>query len=1561
MADLDIVGSVGVDVVPLTPNFHNRLKAAVLPSADRIGRDVGERMGDAISRHLVISIPDAVNRGGNAAQRAGARQGDDVGGAFANSLRRKLTAAFKAMPKLDIRLGDTGVDAELARLRAKLEQLAGKRIGVDVDAMAARAEVQRIEEELKRLGAQHPNIAVRADTAAARAALAEIRAEIDAVDAKDVNVRVDIDTGRAQAALMGLAIQMGITAAIPLGPVIAAGLGAVVSMAAAAGAGIGAMALVAIPAVSGVVKVVQAQKAAQDEATKSTDNGAKAAVQASQRALQMAGAQATLSSAHRSAARSIAQASQQVETAERGVAQAVQRAADQRRQAADAVARAERSLSDAQRTARQAEQDLTQARADAARQLKALNDQLIDGALDQREATLRVQQAQLDLNATLADPMATDLQKEAAQLAFDQAQQAAKEQKQSYAELQKSAAAQKKAGVEGSDAVKTATQRLADAQRDVLDQTKAVADAQKAAARAQVDAAQTVADAQRSLASAVANAADTQVSAAESIASAERGVQSARLSGIDTTSKAISKTDEYQKALAKLTAPQRALFDAIAGPRGLKTAFDQWQKSLQPQVLPLFTRGVDSAKASLPGLTPLVLGAAAGVKTLYDKASAELKTPFWKGFKADLKDSVQPAVEGFGVAFGNVIKGIAGIIDAFFPHMDGIAQRSDRITARFAKWGTSLKGSPQFEKFLAYVKETAPGLADFIGRVLSSALDLSKAIAPLSQTMFEVLGPLLDGIAWIATNCPEAIQALWLMWAATRAVTLATAAFGVIMVAYRAGVVLATLITQGWTAAIVASNLAFEMNPVVAIITIIIAALVLLAAGIMYAWNHWAWFRTAVIAVWDAIKFAAMFVWDNVLKPVFSAIWTAMKAIGDVAMWLWNNALKPAFKFIGEAAQFLFTLVVTLFLLPAYLAFKALGKIGAWLWEKAIGPAFRAIGDAAKWLWDKILKPVFGWIGDKAKWVWEKGIKPAFGEAKKEFDALGKVAKWLWDKAIKPVFGWIGDKAKWLWDKAIKPPFERIKQGVDLVAEAFKKSKDDIKKHWDKLQEITKKPVRFVIDHVYNNGIVPLWNQVAKVTGADKLKPMSLKGFHTGGIMSGYSPGRDDRVIAVGGGEAVMRPEWTRAVGADRINAWNAAARSGGISGVHRAISSGMPAFADGGIVGWMKDKASDAGKFLGGAFDYLNPGKIFQSAKGVFTDAMAPILTNPWAKSVAQMPLTMLTDMKNAVTGLFSFGGGGANVAAGLSWAKTQAGKPYQWGGNGNPSWDCSGLMSAIESVIRGEKPHRRWATGAFSGSRAPSGWVRNLNAPFQIGVTNAGVGHTAGTLAGVNVESRGGDGVLVGSRARGAHSAMFRDVYGFKPSIGGGSGGSTGAAQTAARQMLGEFGWGDSQWNPLKKLWQGESGWRWNAKNPSSGAYGIPQALPANKMAAAGADWSSNPATQIKWGLGYIKNRPDYGSPAAAYSKWLSRSPHWYDDGGYLPEGLSLVANGTGKPEPVFTGSQWDTLRASAGRGGGTATVHADVRVYVGDREITDIVRTEVTAREESTASAINTGRWV
>lgn len=99
-------------------------------------------------------------------------------------------------------------------------------------------------------------------------------------------------------------------------------------------------------------------------------------------------------------------------------------------------------------------------------------------------------------------------------------------------------------------------------------------------------------------------------------------------------------------------------------------------------------------------------------------------------------------------------------------------------------------------------------------------------------------------------------------------------------------------------------------------------------------------------------------------------------------------------------------------------------------------------------------------------------------------------------------------------------------------------------------------------------------------------------------------------------------------------------------------------------------------------------------------------------------------------------------------------------------------------------------------------------------------------------------------------------------------------GTAQAIARDLVTARGWDEGEYRCLHALWMRESGWNHFAQNPSSGAYGIPQSLPASKMASAGDDWATNPETQIRWGLGYIEAR--YSTPCAAWGH--SEEKNWY-----------------------------------------------------------------------------------
>lgn len=100
-----------------------------------------------------------------------------------------------------------------------------------------------------------------------------------------------------------------------------------------------------------------------------------------------------------------------------------------------------------------------------------------------------------------------------------------------------------------------------------------------------------------------------------------------------------------------------------------------------------------------------------------------------------------------------------------------------------------------------------------------------------------------------------------------------------------------------------------------------------------------------------------------------------------------------------------------------------------------------------------------------------------------------------------------------------------------------------------------------------------------------------------------------------------------------------------------------------------------------------------------------------------------------------------------------------------------------------------------------------------------------------------------------------------------------SPGSAEAIAEGLLPAYGFSSDQWGCLFDIWDRESGWDVTAENPS-GAYGIPQALPGDKMASAGPDWQTDATTQIKWGLGYIQST--YGTPCDAWSFWQAHG--WY-----------------------------------------------------------------------------------
>lgn len=394
----------------------------------------------------------------------------------------------------------------------------------------------------------------------------------------------------------------------------------------------------------------------------------------------------------------------------------------------------------------------------------------------------------------------------------------------------------------------------------------------------------------------------------------------------------------------------------------------------------------------------------------------------------------------------------------------------------------------------------------------------------------------------------------------------------------------------------------------------------------------------------------------------------------------------------------------------------------------------------------------------------------------------------LWNTLV----NWLISRANTLRDRIVSA----VNTLRDRTISAFDRARAGIKKVWDKVQDVAKKPIRFVIQTVFNKGIVGVWNKVAdKVPGISSIKTMKLPaGFARGGILPGRSSwrGGDTHLRPMREGEGVyvseaMRDPYERA----RLHAVNKAAMSGQSLDQFRDVplarsasdvARGQPpldGYAEGGIVGrWLSSKwDSIVGKVKDWATKPLNAlrdnlrdkfgtGQDFEGIPHRALAAWREKILDRFGKADDAHAASMAGGADSWV-GLES---ASARLRRAATWARAQHGKPYVWGGAGPGGYDCSGFTGAIENKLRGVGPHfRRYSTHAFRGNSAPAGWVRNLASPYQVGITHAGVGHTSGSLMGVNVESRGGGaGVLIGSRARGARDRLYSATYGFAPVAG-------------------------------------------------------------------------------------------------------------------------------------------------------------------------------------------------
>ena len=1140
-----VTGSVAVEVVPDATGWERRVRAQVLPDASKLGAEYGKLFGAAATKAIGDSVSVGVERSSRGAERKAPEQGAKVAGKFAEAFKSRLTAALKNLPEAKLGLDLTDAEFGIKRVREQLLALRDKRIGVDISTAEALAELETLRARLAVLGYTSPDVQVKIDAAAAAAELAAFQAEINKVDGRRVEVNVDADTAGAETKLNTLGNGanggrlriLALTAAIfGLGPALIpiAGVGAAamasIAIGAIAAAGAVAVLLLALGPIVGAIQAVtqahrQSSSAASSAASRAIQlanaqdslkaalkgvkdaqlDAANAAITSSER---IADAERARDEAVRTAARNQVEQTRKIADARRALVTAQRRAADQQIASDRNVANAERSLADAQRGVLRAQLDLNAARKQAAQDAEDLANRVIDGKLSEREATIRVADAQRELDNTwVGGGEAAQRQHELALINLEQAKQGLAETQLGNKRLAEQKADSDKKGVEGSDLVSEAQQRLIDAQRQVSDAQQAAADAAKNAADSQADSAQRIADAQqgivdavdaaaerqrddslkiadaqRSLADAARASAESQRRSADSIAAAQQAVVQAQR-GLTQASQATGgAADTAAEKLAKLAPAGREFVTFVD--TVLKPKLTELSQAVQQGFLPGLQSGLSALLGGFEGFKGFIASIATEMGTLAEESGTALTSPFWKQFFAFINDTAVPAISVMGHTIGNFATGLAGLLQAFWPVASGFGDGLLGLSKRFADFGKSAGENPAFQGFLKYIRDNGPLVAKTLGDLFGAIGAIVRALAPVGVVVLQVV----DAFARLIKALPPQVLAAIV-------VGIGGIATGILL--FRG----ASAIITGVSLAIKGVGVALEFlsaNPIV----LVIAAIVALGIAVYEAYQHWTPFREAVDAAWGFIKTASKAAWDF-LRPIFAAIGDfIMNTVVPAFVWLWQNVIVPVWDGIKTAIGIAWDVIKAIF-----------GAI-EWVIRNLVAPVFHFLLAAAQLVWSLIKTAV------EIAW---KSIEIVFKAIVLFVQyTLGPIFHWLYDNVIKPVWDKIYKGIKATWEVLIKPIFEALGGFIkDTVAPAFELGVSAIKAAWDKIVDIAKVPVRFVVEQVINKGIIAPFNVVAKAFGVDPVSEITLPSFFQKEGVGAGSTGGTGRVIARAFGGAI--------------------------------------------------------------------------------------------------------------------------------------------------------------------------------------------------------------------------------------------------------------------------------------------------------------------------------------------------------------------------------------------------------------------------------------------------------
>jgi len=1129
-------GSASIKISPDLTGFHRKVKmtlraerveapVVIVPDMSRFKQELTAKLSNVTAKIKVEVAPDLTN--------------------FSQQLRTRL-GAINANLRVKVSPDFSGFAADLhSHLGASAANIT---IPVDLDFTRAREQLL-----LFRLEASH---AMRADfdldITAALAQLAALHAASQGIGGAAGGIS---SIGSAASGMLN-PVSLATTALIALAAVSLVPL--IGQLAQAAGV-ISLLPAVAAAAAAGIATIVIGSTGIFDAFSK----GSKAAEEAAKNAAKTAKQQATEARERASAAKAVASAQRGVEKAADGVARAERGVGT----ALDNVERAERGVVQAQKKAEDAQKSLTRARKDAQEQIEDLNLALKGSALDERGAELAVRRAEQQLrDLWKGGQPVTPLDVSEAVLGVDEAKQRLDEVRERNGDLREEVAAANQAGVEGSEQVISAKEAIAEADQGVIDSQKSLADSHLA-----------VADAQAAVLDAQQNLADSQ----EAVIEAQQRAAEATTANADAV-------DEYAAALANLSPNARAFVEET------RSLGDAW-KDLRLQIQDNLFAGLGGSITDLAtnyfpilknGLGGIATEINIGLKGALADLSSESSKLDWTNILENTRISMQPVIDGLSSLFGGLTN-IASIGSDFLPGLSG--SFADTM-ARFEEWTASEEGQNKIRTFMENSIKALGEIKDLfveIGRVVGGLFTTSdESGKSMVQSLTETMREFAD---WMRTA--EGQEKMKQFWEDVRQT------IGDILNLVKEAIQLASIL-RGNPSTPNPDGSSPGKDTRSFRDRIIRGADSYIAPGV-YKDNDggfWGGDKYKNDRGLDTDQYGnQVFGRWGIFPGIESNSWFGRLLGKDnnhpdtSAGGALENSTNPRPE-SPNGSVFLPTTV------PG--PNTGGGRSGGQKqytreeWEKTFGDVEefdRQLDELQRKSIEtqQVGSSNFGTLGSN---VAQSLLSLSTGDFVGFKSSLEDLGRNILGTTESGGINWgnLGSKIGEVVGNITNTIFPGFKEGLGTLLEFGRGIVEGFGGNWDRLKEMAAGPINWIIDNVINGALKNAWNAVSRVIpglkewdGVDRVGTGEVldargndggkTGYATGGILPGYTPGRDVHEFAsptggrlnLSGGEAVMRPEWTQAMGPGYVNGMNAAARAEGVAGVKKR----MQYFANGGIV----------------------------------------------------------------------------------------------------------------------------------------------------------------------------------------------------------------------------------------------------------------------------------------------------------------------------------------------------------------------------------------------------------